>query len=102
MVDEVKYMTKLEELRNHVAELFKNATEPDIIKQSAVVEQKIKEAEEEQTKLQTDYTKLLGDYKDVVLHTSFKPNSADTGNGVPGAFDPDAAFNQFFTDTNKN
>ena len=96
MVYEVKDMTKLEELRNHVAELFKNATEPDIIKQSAVVEQKIKEAEEEQIKLEGDYKKLLGDYKDVVLHTSFKPNTQDQSGGVPGAFDPDAAFNQFF------
>lgn len=86
-------MTKLEELRNHVAELFKNATEPDVIKQSAIVEQQIKEAEEEQTKLQNDYQKLLGDYKDVVLHTSFKPSS--TQDPVSG-FDPDAAFDQFF------
>lgn len=95
-------MNKLEELRQHVADLFKNATEPDVIKQSAVVEQKIKEAEEEQTKLEKDYNKLLGDYKDVVLHTSFKPNTQDQSGGVPGAFDPDAAFKQFFTDTNKN
>ena len=89
-------MNKLEELREHVAKLFGAATEPDIIKQSAVVEQKITEAQAEQTKLEDDYKKLLGDYKDVVLHTSFKPNPADQNGGVPGAFDPDATFNQFF------
>ena len=93
-------MTKLEELRAHVAKLFAQATDPETIKQSALVDQKIKEAEEEQTKLQGDYQKLLGDYKDVVLHTSFKPNTGETEpGGVPNAFDPEAAFNKFFVDT---
>lgn len=92
-------MTKLEELRAHVANLFAKATDPETIKQSALVEEKIKEVEEEQTKLSADYQKLLGDYKDVVLHTSFKPQAGDNSGGVPDTFDPEAAFKKFFVDT---
>ena len=91
-------MTKLEELKKYVADLFGAATDKTIIEKSAVVSQKIEEVEQEQTQLRSDYQKLLTDYKDVVLHTSFKPSSGDNSGGVPGSFDPDAAFKQFFID----
>lgn len=91
-------MDKLEELKKYVADLFGAATDKTIIEKSAVVSQKIEEVEQEQTQLRSDYQKLLTDYKDVVLHTSFKPSSGDNTGGVPGSFDPDAAFKQFFID----
>ena len=91
-------MNKLEELKKYVADLFGAATDKTIIEKSAVVSQKIEELEQEQTQLRSDYQKLLTDYKDVVLHTSFKPSSGDNSGGVPGSFDPDAAFKQFFID----
>ena len=81
-----------------MADLFGAATDKTIIEKSAVVSQKIEEVEQEQTQLRSDYQKLLTDYKDVVLHTSFKPSSGDNSGGVPGSFDPDAAFKQFFID----
>lgn len=95
-------MDKLEELKKYVADLFGAATDKQIIEKSAVVSQKIEEVEEEQTKLRSDYQKLLTDYKDVVLHTSFKPSSGDNTGGVPGSFDPDAAFKQFFIEPAAN
>ena len=91
-------MDKLEELKKYVADLFGAATDKTIIEKSAVVSQKIEEVQQEQTQLRSDYQKLLTDYKDVVLHTSFKPSSGDNSGGVPGSFDPDAAFKQFFID----
>lgn len=91
-------MDKLEELKSYVANLFSAATDKQIIEKSAVVSQKIEEIEQEQTKLRSDYQSLLKDYKDVVLHTSFKPTDGDNSGGVPGSFDPDAAFQKFFID----
>lgn len=91
-------MNKLEELKKYVADLFGAATDKTVIEKSAVVSQKIEEVEQEQNQLRSDYQKLLNDYKDVVLHTSFKPNSGDNTGGIPGSFDPDAAFQKFFID----
>lgn len=91
-------MNKLEELKQFVAGLFEAATDKEIIEKNALVQQKISEAEEEHQKLEEDYKSLLNDYKDVVLHSSFKPSGADTRTGIPGSFDADAAFNQYFTD----
>lgn len=95
-------MDKLEELKNYVADLFSAATDKTIIEKSAIVSQKIEEVEKEQTQLRSDYQKLLTDYKDVVLHTSFKPSAGDNTGGVPGSFDPDAAFQKFFIDVANN
>ena len=92
------YMDKLEELKKYVADLFGAATDKTIIEKSAVVSQKIEEVEQEQNQLRSDYSALLKDYKDVVLHSSFKPSGGDNSGGVPNSFDPDAAFKQYFID----
>lgn len=91
-------MNKLEELKNYVADLFGAATDKTIIEKSAVVSQKIEEIEKEQTQLSSDYQKLLTDYKDVVLHSSFTPAKSEVVDGTPGNFDPEAAFQKFFID----
>lgn len=90
---------KLEELKQFVAQLFDAATDKTIIEKSAVVNQKIEEIAKEQEQKEQDYRELLKDYKDAVLHTSFKPNPGDNSGGVPGSFDPEAAFKQFFVDS---
>ena len=93
------HMDKLEELKTYVANLFDAATDKTTIEKSAIVQQKIQEVEQEQTKLREDYNKLLKDYKDVILHTSFTPaKGEDTNGGVPNSFDPDSAFQKFFID----
>ena len=77
---------KLDELRNYVSKLFESATEKTIIEQAAVVASKIDEIASEQKKQEEDYNKLLKDYKDVVIHSSFKPaNQADKGADIPSA-----------------
>lgn len=94
-------MNKLEELRQFVADLFSAATDKTTIEKSAVVNQKFEEVKAEQDKLSSDYASLLKDYKEVVLHASFKPSASDNSGGVPGNFDSDAAFNQFFKSEEK-
>ena len=77
-------MATLEELRKHIADLFAAAEDKNIISQAAVVSNKIDELEAEQNKEKENYNKLLNDYKDVVLHSSFKPlNNSDTGAAAP-------------------
>lgn len=79
-------MATLEELRKHIADLFAAAEDKNIISQAAVVSNKIDELEAEQKKEQENYNKLLNDYKDVVLHSSFKPlNNSDNGAKLPSA-----------------
>ena len=47
---------------------------------------KIDEIASEQKKQEDDYNALLKDYKDVVIHSSFKPlNNSDTGAKLPSA-----------------
>ena len=88
-------MTKLEELKQLCNEAFSTLTEREQIEKSALVINKLTEVENEVKQSQDDYTKLLGDYKDVVLH------SAGTNKNVPGGtepktFDGDAEFNKLF------
>lgn len=79
-------MNKLEELRDYVSKLFESATEKGIIEQAAVVSSKIDEIASEQKKQEDDYSALLKDYKDVVIHSSFKPlDKSDTGAKLPSA-----------------
>ena len=90
---------KLDELKQFVAQLFDAATDKTIIEKSAVVNQKIEEIAKEQETKDKEYRELLKDYKDAVLHTSFKPGPGDNSGGVPGSFDPEATFKQFFIDS---
>lgn len=100
-------MNKLEQLRQFVAELFSAATDRTIIEKSAVVEEKIKEIEAEETKAAEDYQLLLKDYKDVVIHSAFKPNAVDpdAGAGNPNGqkpFNGDDFINNFTSTHNSD
>lgn len=83
-------MSKTEELRNYISDLFKASTDKTVIEKAAVVTNKIDEIEAENKASQESYNKLLNDYKDVVLHSSFKPaNQADKGADLSStSFDP--------------
>lgn len=85
-------MSKTDELRNFVSKLFEQATDKHIIEQVGAVTSKIDEIEQEQTAKQEEYNTLLKDYKDVVVHQSFKPNKAETGATIPNAFNNEEAF----------
>ena len=83
-------MSKTEELRNYISQLFQASTDKAVIEKAAVVNNKIDELEAENKASKESYDKLLNDYKDVVLHTSFKPvNQADKGADLSStSFDP--------------
>ena len=83
-------MSKTEELRNYISQLFQASTDKAVIEKAAVVNNKIDELEAENKASQESYDKLLKDYKDVVLHSSFKPvNQTDKGADLSStSFDP--------------
>ena len=83
-------MSKTEELRNYISQLFQASTDKAVIEKAAVVNNKIDELEAENKASQESYNKLLNDYKDVVLHSSFKPvNQTDKGADLSStSFDP--------------
>lgn len=90
-------MSKLDELREHVAKLFDAATDKTTIEKCAVVKKTIDEIEAEQKKANDDYQSLLKDYKDVVVHSSYKPSSqVEAKTGEPKSFDSNATFNDIF------
>lgn len=79
-------MNNLEELKDYVRKLFEKATEKDIIAKAAVVSSKIDEIAARQKQQEDEYNSLLKDYKEVVIHSSFKPaNKADKGADIPSA-----------------
>ena len=80
-------MDKITELRNLVADLFSAATDKTTIEKSAIFNQKLNELEADKQKSEEDYQSLLKDYKDVVLHTSFKDNHVDNSIPNTGSFD---------------
>lgn len=66
--------SKLQELKQLVQEMFNQVEDREQIEQSAKLNQKIIEVEQEQESRQKDYQDLLHDYKEVICHTSFSSN----------------------------
>lgn len=93
-------MSKTEELRQFVAKLFEQAEDKAIIEQVGAVTSKINEIEQEQSAQQEKYSSLLNDYKDVVMHQSFKPNKGETGAEIQSMFNADEAFENIFLKQN--
>lgn len=85
---------KTAELKALINQLFEKAESKEAIQQAAVISTKIDEIEAEQKAAKDDYDSLLKDYKEVILHTSFKPlNTSDRGADEPTAnIDPNKAF----------
>ena len=73
-------MTKLQQLRELVANLFENATEKEDIERLAKVNNSIDEVEAEQSELTEKNAELIKSYKELVKHTSFKeqPKQVET------------------------
>ena len=61
-------MSKCEELKNFISQLFETATDKAIIEKTAVVSSKIDEIEAEQKASSEEYNKLLKDYKQIILN----------------------------------
>ena len=98
-------MSKINELRDYISKLFEAGTDKNAIEKAAVVSDKIDEIEAEQKASNESYEKLLKDYKDVVLHSSFKPlNSEDRGADGPSTqnFDANKMFEEVIKGQIKN
>lgn len=70
----VRNMSKLEELKQMVAELFEQATDTTTIQKSAVVGAKIDEIAKEEQELVDKHAELIKEYRQAVIHSSFKPD----------------------------
>lgn len=77
--------SKLDELRQQVSDLFKNATEKEVIEKAAVVSNTIDAAQAEEKVLIDKNADLMKSYKDLVLHTSFKDAPASEDKPIPQA-----------------
>lgn len=95
-------MSKLEQLRQTVAQLFENATEKDEIERLAKVNNSIDEVAAEQAELTEKNAELIKSYKELVKHTSFKeqPKKVET---QPTGQAPslEEALKEFLTSKNK-
>lgn len=79
------YMNYLEQLKQLVADSFKDANDKTTIENAAKINAKIEELAQEQQQLLDKNKELATAYKEAVLHTSVKPNpniqNADNATG---------------------
>lgn len=68
-------MSKLEELKNLIADMFAKAETKTDVENMTVLNKLTEDAVAEQNKLQEENKELLKDYKELVAHTSFKDSS---------------------------
>lgn len=88
-------MGKLDELRQLVADSFKEATEKQEIEQLAKINNAIEEVSKEQDELMAKNADLVKSYKDLVQHTSFKPDASAVDEIAPKAVSFDDALKAF-------
>ena len=88
-------MTKLDELRQIVKEQFDKAETKEQIDCFAAIKQKFDEVQREQEGIEQQNAELIKSYKDLVQHTSFKPEKEpiDTIDHQPASFED--ALNNF-------
>lgn len=89
-------MSKLEELKQIVAEAFKEATEKQDIERLAQINNAIEGAAKEQDDLIAKNAELVKSYKDLVQHTSFEVDkNAATDEVAPAAISFEEALKEF-------
>ena len=76
-------MGKLDELKQLVAESFKAATEQQDIERLAKINNAIEDVSKEQDALVAKNAELIKSYKDLIQHTSIKPDSNVTDDVAP-------------------
>lgn len=77
--------SKLEQLRQQVADAFEKAEDKDAIEKLAAINNSIEEVSQEQQALVDKNAELIKSYKDLVKHTSFKDEANKPGDTVTGA-----------------
>ena len=88
-------MTKLEELRQLVRQQFDKAETKEQIDTLAQIKNKFDEVSKEQEAIEQQNAELIKSYKDLVQHTSFKPERepVDTIDSKPAVSFEDALSN---------
>lgn len=77
-------MDKIEELRTQLATMLDKTEDKDMISDITNMTNSLNAIEEENKSLDSKYRELLGNYKEVIKHTSFKPKSnEEVGTGLP-------------------
>lgn len=94
-------MGKLDELKQIVADAFKEATQKQEIEQLAKINNAIEEVSKEQCELMAKNAELIGSYKELVQHTSFKPDNNVTDDVAPKAVSFDDALKEFLANKKK-
>ena len=94
-------MGKLDELKQIVADAFKEATQKQEIEQLAKINNTIEEVSKEQCELMAKNAELIGSYKELVQHTSFKPDNNVTDDVAPKAVSFDDALKEFLANKKK-
>ena len=82
--------SKLEQLRNLVSEMFKQAEDKQSIEQLSVINNSINEVQKEQDQLVEKNAELIKSYKDLVQHTSFNDTAkkpVDQIGGIAPSFE---------------
>lgn len=100
-------MKYTESLRKHVAELFEKATDQEVIKKFAVVENEINELDNVLDQKDTKEMELLKDLKEAYLHTSIKPDTNQVDQitkdiGAGNSFDANAFIESFVAEHNND
>lgn len=90
-------MSKLQELKSLVSSMFEHSENKSDIENLAKANKYIEEAEAEAKALNDKHLELLKDYKEVVKHTSFKPDSNVDTNPMSSAPDFDAMLNEYMS-----
>lgn len=87
-------MSKIDELRNKLAEMFDKAESKEEIVAFTLVNEMIDGIQADTQKLEDDNRELLKDYKEMVKHTAIKATAPE----VAVKSNPDFTFEQFLAD----
>lgn len=80
---------KLTDLKNMVAKMFENAESKEDVDNLAKFNSLASEVEEEVNNLEKSNKELLTSYKDVVMHSSYKPSKQPQATPEPKGKAPD-------------
>lgn len=75
-------MSYTEKLKQHIASLFDKATDQEVIKQYAIVENELGELDKVLDQKDQKEMELLKDLKEAYIHTSVKPSATQVDNAA--------------------
>lgn len=89
-------MKEIDEIKASIGELFKSVNDPETLKKLGSFDKQCDDANSAVLKKDKEYTDLLNNYKDVVIHSSTpsdgKPDVKETSATLPSVEDALTAF----------